>query len=151
MSVGVRIVDWAHPDGELLRNLQRREIAERYGTDDSEPGPAPTAADMAVFVVAYSADGAPVGCGGLRQLDDSSAEVKRMFVRPTSRGTGTSVAVLRFLEQHAREMGWTRLRLETGTGQPDAVRFYEREGFTSIERYGHYVHSVDSLCYEKAL
>ena len=151
MSSTVRIVDWAHPDGETLRALQRLEIAERYGRDDSEPGPAPTAGDIAVFMVAYSSDGLPVACGGLRQLDDTSAEIKRMFVTPLSRGTGASVAVLKHLEQYAHERGWNRLRLETGTAQPDAIRFYEREGYQPIERFGHYVHSADSLCYEKVL
>jgi putative acetyltransferase len=149
----IRIVEWSHPDAEALRALQRLEIAERYGRDDSEPGPAPTADDIAVFMVAYSSEGLPVACGGLRQLDDSSAEIKRMFVTPLSRGTGASVAVLQHLEQYAHNRNWNRLRLETGTGtaQPDAVRFCVREGYQPIERYGHYVHSAESLCYEKLL
>jgi putative acetyltransferase len=149
--VTVHIVEWTHPDAESLRALQRLEIAERYGRDDSEPGPAPTADDIAVFMVAYSPDGQPVACGGLRQLDDAIAEIKRMFVTPSSRGSGASVAVLQHLEQYALERGWDRLRLETGTAQPDAIRFYEREGYQLIERYGHYVHSADSICYEKVL
>ena len=149
--ITVRIVDWTHPDAESLRALQRLEIAQRYGRDDSEPGPAPTADDIAVFMVAYSPDGLPVGCGGLRQLDLASAEIKRMFVTPLSRGSGASVAVLQHLERYALEQGWNRLRLETGTAQPDAVRFYEREGYHLIERYGHYAHNADSICYEKVL
>jgi putative acetyltransferase len=149
--VTVHIVEWTHPDAESLRALQRLEIAERYGRDDSEPGPAPTADDIAVFMVAYSSDKQPVACGGLRQLDEATAEIKRMFVTPLSRGSGASVAVLQHLEQYALERGWDRLRLETGTAQPDAIRFYEREGYQLIERYGHYVHSADSICYEKVL
>jgi putative acetyltransferase len=150
-GITVRIVDWSHPHSESLRASQRVEIAKRYGTDDSEPGPAPTADDISVFMVAYSADGVPVGCGGLRQLDHESAEIKRMFVTPLSRGSGASIAVIRHLENYAREQGWQRLRLKTGTAQPDAVRFYEREGYHAIERFGHYVHSAESLCYEKSL
>jgi putative acetyltransferase len=149
--VTVHIVAWTHPDAESLRALQRLEIAERYGRDDSEPGPAPTADDIAVFMVAYSPDGQPVACGGLRQLDEVTAEIKRMFVTSSSRGSGASVAVLQHLEQYALERDWDRLRLETGTAQPDAIRFYEREGYQLIERYGHYVHNADSICYEKVL
>jgi putative acetyltransferase len=149
--VTVHIVEWTHPDAESLRALQRLEIAERYGRDDSEPGPAPTADDIAVFMVAYSSYGHPVACGGLRQLDPATAEIKRMFVVPASRGSGASVAVLQHLEQYALGRGWDRLRLETGTAQPDAVRFYEREGYQLIESYGHYARNADSICYEKVL
>jgi putative acetyltransferase len=52
------------------------------------------------------------------------------------------------LEQCARELGRHRLLLETGDRQPDAIRFCEREGYTRIPNYGHYVDSPLSLCYE---
>ena len=51
----------------------------------------------------------------------------------------------------ALQRGWSRLVLETGTGQPDAVRFYTREGFTPIPKFGYYADSADSLCYGKTL
>jgi GNAT superfamily N-acetyltransferase len=96
---------WDHAHGADLRVAQRAEIAERYGTPDSEPGPAPTGDDIALFLVAYTADGTPAGCGGFRQLDATSAEIKRMLVNPVSRGTGVSVAVLRSLEAAAVARG----------------------------------------------
>ncbi len=147
----VREVEWDDPDATALRALQRIEIDERYGRPDSEPGPAPTAADMTVFFVAYSDGGAPIGCGGLRELDAQHGEIKRMFVTRTSRGTGTSTAILGALEQCARERGWQRLVLETGEAQPDAIRFYEREGYAVIPNFGYYADSPISLCYEKKL
>jgi putative acetyltransferase len=147
----VRAVPWDDPDAVALRAAQRAEIEQRYGTDDSEPGPAPTASDITVFFVAYADDGTPVGCGGLRAIDGTHGEIKRMFVAPDRRGSGVSVAILTELEADARRRGWTRLVLETGTAQPDAVRFYEREGYTAIPLFGHYVGSDISLCYEKHL
>jgi putative acetyltransferase len=147
----VRAVDWDDAGAVALRAAQRVEIAERYGTDDSEPGPAPTADDIAAFYVAYDDDGTPVGCGGLRRIDETHGEIKRMFVAPSARGSGVSTAVLDRLERFGLESGWSRLVLETGTEQPDAIRFYTREGFTPIERYGYYVDSDDSLCFEKTL
>jgi len=154
MSLDIRQVDWANPDAEALRAAQRAEIEERYGTPDSEPGPAPTAADITVFFVAYEiADdsAAAVGCGGLRQIDERHGEVKRMFVAPANRGTGVSTAILRTLETWAGAQGWDRLVLETGDRQPDAIRFYEREGYTRIPAFGHYADSAISLCYERRL
>lgn len=143
-------VSFNHPDSIDLRSQQRAEIERRYGTPDSEPGPAPTADDITVFYVAYD-EGTAVGCGGLRERDATEAEVKRMFVHPDRRGTGVSVAILAQLEQFGRERGYSRLVLETGTEQPDAIRFYEREGFTRIPNFGYYVGSAHSLCYEKPL
>ena len=150
----VRSVPWNDPSAVRLREAQRVEIAERYGTDDSEPGPAPTADDITAFFVAFeneTPDAAALGCGGLRQLGASEAEVKRMYVIPTARGTGVSTAILHELEAFGRSRGWSRLVLETGTEQPDAVRFYEREGYTRIPNFGYYADSAQSLCYEKAL
>ena len=147
----IRSVDWDDAAGVALREAQRAEIELRYGTPDSEPGVPPTAADITVFFVAEADDGTPLGCGGLRKLDDSHAEIKRMFVDPAHRGTGVSTAIIGELEQFARGRGWDRLVLETGTAQPDAVRFYEREGYTRIPNFGHYEGHAASLCYEKAL
>ena len=149
-SIAIRDTAFDHPDSEALRAAQRIEIDARYG-GDTEPGTKPSASDVPVFVVAYDESGRPVGCGGLRQLDDVSAEIKRMFVTPDARGTGVSVAVLRALEERARSRGWSTLRLETGTAQPDAVRFYEREGYTFIPNFGAYAGAAESLCYERRL
>lgn len=147
----VREVEWGHPDSVELRKAQRVDLDARYGGPESEPGPHPTAADITVLFVAYSDDGEALGCGGLRQLDDDHAEIKRMFVQPEHRGSGAATAVLARLEQFAREKKWTRLVLETGHRQPDAVRFYEREGYRPIEKFGYYVDSANSLCFEKVL
>jgi putative acetyltransferase len=147
----VRSVGWGDAAGVALRAAQRVEIAERYGTDDSEPGPAPTADDITVFFVAFGDDGTPLGCGGLRRIDDSHGEIKRMFVAPAARGSGVSTAILRRLERFGVESGWSRLVLETGAAQPDAIGFYTREGFTPIDRYGYYVDSDESLCFGKTL
>jgi putative acetyltransferase len=149
--VRIEQVAWEHPASESLRAAQRAEIAVRYGTWESEPGPAPTGDDITAFFVAFGDDDEPLGCGGVRQLDDTEAEVKRMFVDQVHRGTGVSTAIIRRLEQYGRERGWRRLVLETGNQQPDAVRFYTREGYESIARFGYYIDSDASLCFAKDL
>ncbi|MCO8272354.1 GNAT family N-acetyltransferase [Actinoplanes sp. TRM 88003] len=142
---------WEDPAGVTLRAAQRAELDARYGSDDHEPGAPPSAADIDVFLVASAPDGTPVACGGLRGLDGTHAEIKRMYVVPSSRGSGVATAVLRALEAAAVTRGWTTLRLETGTEQPEAIRFYEREGYRGIPLYGQYVGSEISLCYERTL
>lgn len=145
-----------HPDAERLRSAQRRELDERYGNDDHEPGEAPSADTVAVFLVARNAAGEPIACGGLRPLPDETlgagcVEVKRMYVVPEARGSGVAVAVLRALEEEARRLGARSVALETGTLQPDAIRFYEREGYESIPLFGAYIGSEESLCYAREL
>lgn len=148
--IELREVAWDDPGGARLRADQKAEISARYGVDDSEPGPAPTAADITAFFVA--SDGAElVGCGALRALDAHHGEVKRMYVIPARRGTGVSTAILRRLEAEARSRGWDRLVLETGTEQPEAMRFYEREGYAAIPNFGYYADSPHSRCYGKEL
>ena len=155
MSLVIRAMPWDDPAGEALRVAQQDEISARYGTPDSEPGPKPTAADITVFFIAFDvlADGGevPVGCGGLRTLDSVHGEIKRMYVIPERRGTGISTTILRALEDAARGLGWQRLVLETGDEQPDAMRFYEREGYTAIPLFGYYADSPLSRCYEMVL
>ncbi|KZX21286.1 acetyltransferase (GNAT) family protein [Rathayibacter tanaceti] len=149
-------VPWTHPDAERLRAAQRRELDERYGSDDHEPGLAPSAGDVTVFLLARDEEGRAVACGGLRPLPDDvlgpgAIEVKRMFAAPSARGTGAATAVLRALEERAAELGTTRLVLETGTLQPDAMRFYVREGYVPIPLFGAYVGSEHSVCFAREL
>ncbi len=131
--------------------MQRRELDERYGSDDHEPGAAPTEEDITVFLVARTADGQAVACGALRRLDRRSAEIKRMFVLPASRGSGAATALLRALEAEARALGFDELKLETGTAQPEAMRFYQREGYGLIANFGVYAGEPLSVCYARSL
>jgi GNAT superfamily N-acetyltransferase len=151
MHCTIAPVAWDDEDAILLRAAQRAELDVRYG-GDSEPGTKPTAADMAVFLVARDDAGAPVGCGGIRMLaerrpGDRHAELKRMYVVPSARGTGVATAILRALEDAARELGVVDLVLETGDEQPDAMRFYAREGWAAIPCFGAYADSPGSHCY----
>ena len=140
---------WDDPAGAALRAAQRAELDARYDCDDHEPGAAPSAADVDLFLVALDAAGAAVACGALRRLAERTAEVKRMYVVPPSRGSGVATVVLRALESAAVERGWTTVRLETGTEQPDAQRFYRREGYTEIPLFGAYEGSTLSVCFER--
>ena len=80
------------------------------------------------FVIAR-VDGAAVGCGGIALFADF-AEVKRMYVRPAMRRRGVADAIIARLTGEAINSGLTILRLETGTEQAAAMRFYERCGFS---------------------
>lgn len=149
-SLRVEEVSWEHPDACDLRQQQRIDIAALYERVDSEPGTPPTADDVTSFCVAYQ-NGKPVGCGGLRKLDDTSAELKRMFVTKEARGKGAAKAVLAFLEQKSLAIGIDRLLLETGDKLVEAQRFYSRNGYQIVPNFGYYAGVDTSICMEKRL
>ena len=152
-GVVLHLASWDDPDGVALRAAQRADVTERYGAD-LEPGQRPTAADIAVFVIAYDASSqTPIGCGAFRNLPDEqpTVEVKRMYVRPDYRGRKIGRLILRDLEARAQQRGAVRVRLETGTKQPEAVRLYEGAGYKRIPNFGDYADDESSLCFERVL
>jgi GNAT superfamily N-acetyltransferase len=151
--VKVEAASWDHPDVQRLAAEQQAEVRARYD-GKGEPGTPPSAADISVVLVARDDDGSAVGCGALRFLGGGVAEVKRMYVAPTSRGRGVGRAVLAGLEDTARGRGWTTLRLETGARQPEAIGLYSRAGYRQIEAFSGYVgapDAEDSLYFERVL
>jgi GNAT superfamily N-acetyltransferase len=144
---------WDDPDVQRLTTDQQTEIRARYG-GKLEPGQAPSAADVAVVLVARDDDGTALGCGALRPLGDGAVEIKRMYVVPAARGRGVGRAVLAGLEDVARRRGWPTLRLETGPLQPEAVALYTAAGYRPIDAFGGYADDPDathSLYFERAL
>jgi ribosomal protein S18 acetylase RimI-like enzyme len=103
----------------------------------------------AMFVVAVGPDGEAVGCGAFRPLDGDTAELKRMYARPGSRGVGD--AVLDFLESAAMAVGYSALWLETRRVNRRAVDFYLRRGYREIPRFGRYAGMPEAICLARAL
>ncbi len=106
--------------------------------------------DTTLFV-ARAASGAVLGMGGLRRHADGVGEVKRMFVCDEARGLGVGGAILAHIEQLAREEGYTRLVLETGSNFDAARRVYERGGFVACEPVLDYAPSPWTSFYARSL
>jgi GNAT superfamily N-acetyltransferase len=102
------------------------------------------------FFVAYL-DNEPVGCGAVRRTEPGVAEIKRMYVAPSARGRGVGKQMVMKLESVARQLGVTRLVLETGPRQPEAIAVYTNSGFVEIPLFGEYVGSNFSVCMAKDL
>ena len=87
----------------------------------------------------------PVGIVGLIGYRASAmahrATVVMVYVRATLRGSGLASALLDTLTQHARELGIRQLEMAANAGNPAAVGFYRRQGYTEIDRIpGGFVH-----------
>lgn len=101
-------------------------------------------------VVAYM-DNTPVGCGAFKPFESNTAEIKRMYVPLHERGKGIAGKVLNELEKWAGEEGFTSCILETGKKQPEAIRLYEKSGYTFIPNYGQYEGIENSVCMQKII
>jgi GNAT superfamily N-acetyltransferase len=101
-------------------------------------------------IVAYEND-IPVGCGAIREYQDDSAEVKRMYVIENKRKNGFASIILKELEKWAGELNFQKVLLETGVNQPEAVSFYKKHNYTIIPNFGKYIGSENSICFEKKL
>jgi GNAT superfamily N-acetyltransferase len=86
------------------------------------------------FLVIY-AGGKPVAGGGIKRDDDGVAEIKRMYVVPAARRQGLGRQLLEALEDRARELGYARIRLDTGPRQPHAQAMYESAGYEPIGNF----------------
>ncbi len=106
---------------------------------------------MIKFYAAVDEDGNAAACGALREFDGDTAEIKRMYVKDEFRGRGLSKLILKQLEETALKLNYSRIVLETGLKQPEAMNLYEKYGYTKIEPYGKHKDDPDSVCYEKLL
>jgi len=81
-----------------------------------------------------------VGCGAVKRLEETHAEVKSMRTTQGRQGTGIGSALLAHMVDEARSMGFTRLSLETGSGEffERARRLYTRFGFEYCDPFGEY-------------
>ena len=132
----------AEADIASIRELFR-EYAASIGVDleyqgfSSElatlPGQyAPPSGDLLVARV----NGEAAGCVALRALDQSTLEMKRLYVRPSARGTGLGKLLVEAAISTARENGYVELRLDTLASMAAAQRLYLSLGFVEIPPYG---------------
>jgi GNAT superfamily N-acetyltransferase len=77
-----------------------------------------------------------IGCIALRKLDERTCEMKRLFLRPASRGKGYGRKMINELVEQARMIGYVRMRLDTLPGKMDAaIALYRELGFEAIPAY----------------
>jgi putative acetyltransferase len=80
------------------------------------------------------------GCGAMKQLDPAQGEIKSMRTAPNHLRKGVAVALLDHIIRIARDRGYARLSLETGSGDAfePALALYRRCGFLDGAAFGDY-------------
>ncbi|MEH6716372.1 GNAT family N-acetyltransferase [Parasphingorhabdus flavimaris] len=81
-----------------------------------------------------------MGIGALKQLSSSTGEIKSMRTDPRHLRKGVGLALLDHVIALARERGYRRLSLETGSGAEfePALTLYRKRGFANGEPFGDY-------------
>ncbi|KQY21785.1 GCN5 family acetyltransferase [Cellulomonas sp. Root485] len=140
-TVTVTHTDWSDPVAEALRLAMWRDIEVRY-PEVVEMTPGGFAVDDprqgvgALDTVVAWIDGRPVGCATLRAARDGypagSAELKKVWVDESARGSGAARALLTAIEDDARARGLTSVVLQTGIRQPEAVTLYLSAGYRPV-------------------
>lgn len=106
-------------------------------------------ADDIAFFIARDGD-KTIGTAALK-ITDTYGEVKSMFVAEEARGTGAADALMRALEDTARDAGLPKMMLETGNVLYAAHGLYRRHGFTDCGPFGPYHAAASSIFMEKTL
>lgn len=93
----------------------------------------------------------PIGCGAIKEYQEDTVEIKRMFVTQNGRRKGIATKILIELEQWAKELSYAKCILETGVNQPEAIELYHKNGYQIIANYGQYENAINSVCFQKIL
>jgi putative acetyltransferase len=103
-----------------------------------------------VFLVARRSQTA-LGTIAFRVLEPGQAEIKRLFVSVRARGFGLGRRLLVALEDAAKHQGITRLSLETGIRQPEAIGLYRSAGYLERQPFSEYKPDPLSLFMSKRI
>ncbi len=142
--------DAANPDFIQLVSFLDADLEKRDGEDHSFYAPFNRIDQLKGVAMAYE-NSQPVGCGAMKEWDQSTVEIKRMYTLPGSRGKGIATMILKELEQWASELSFKRCQLETGIKQPEAIGLYSKNSYRKISNYGQYAGIENSVCFEKEI
>lgn len=137
-------------DFQALVKLLDKDLAVRDGEDHAFYAQFNKTLDIRHVVVCY-ANGEKVGCGAFKRYGDAEVEIKRMFVVSSQRGLGIGAKILEELENWAKDLGYEKCLLETGKKQPEAIRLYQKCGYSIISNFGQYENVENSVCMLKQL
>jgi putative acetyltransferase len=151
VSLAIGVESPEQPDVVALLESSDAYMAALYPAESNHLLDAASLMRPEVTFIVARADGRAVGCGAVVDSGEGWAEIKRMFVSPAARGRRLGRRLLEELEAIAAERGATKLRLETGGKQPEALALYASAGFVEIGPFGKYGPDPLSIFMEKPI
>lgn len=88
-----------------------------------------------VIFIAYGEDETVFGCFGIRKLEGTICELKRMYIKKIARGMGIGRQLLAKAIEIGIELGYSKMRLDTLSSMKVAIHLYEKAGFYKISPY----------------
>jgi GNAT superfamily N-acetyltransferase len=133
-----------HPDSLWCLDQYFSELERRFEGGyrrSMDPAVAETAfmPPHGLFLLARL-DGRPAGCGAIKRADDQTGEIKRIWTAPDARGRGIARAILQRLEDAARAMGFSAVRLDSNRVLTEAHALYRVMGYGDIPRFNDDTH-----------
>lgn len=86
-----------------------------------------------LYLVYY--EGELAGCIGLRKIDETNCEMKRLYVRPRFRGKHIGEHLVKHIIEEARAIGYSHMLLDTLPFLQSAIHMYKKYGFYEIPSY----------------
>jgi putative acetyltransferase len=109
--------------------------------------------DRSVTFFSIRSDGVLLGIGAIKDLGEEHAELKSIHTVDRARGRGVGYAMVQHLVGFARDSGFSRVSLETGSmdGFAPSRALYDGVGFTVCDPFGPYSASPNSTFMTLAL
>lgn len=150
MKITLSRCNYQNTDFQSLVNLLDHELAIIDGEEHTFYHQYNSISDINHAVVAYYND-IPIGCGSIKPFENLTGEIKRMYVKTAFRNKGVAGKILQDLETWAVDIGFTKLILETGKNQKDAIALYNKHQYIIMDNYGPYKGAINSFCFQKNL
>lgn len=103
-------------------DLELQHLEEKYGLPEGR-------------LYLLIAEGQTAGCIGLRKIDETRCEMKRLYIRPQFRGKGLSKMLVERVITDAERIGYHYMLLDTLPFLKEAIALYEKYGFYRIDAY----------------
>jgi putative acetyltransferase len=139
-----------HPDFMYMVSLLDHELWVELQEDQATYDQYNKVPNIKTAIIIYD-ERKPVAIGCFKQRDDTTVEIKRMFVDKNYRGKGVSKMVLNELEKWAVENGFEYAILETSVHFTVARNLYKNAGYFVIDNYDQYKGLAESVCMKKQI
>jgi len=153
----IRVIENDADDLETIRTLFREyqdfiDVSLCFQSFDDElaslPGKYSGAKDGCLYLA--ESDDQPVGCVAFYRIDETTCELKRLFVRPAFHKQGIGKALMNRAIEDATKAGYQTMILDTLRRLEGAGQLYQRLGFSEIDPYNVNPHP-DVAYYSKSL
>lgn len=139
-----------HPHFKQLIKVFDAELTADYGALQTEYDELNIFPEPINMVLLYD-NNTPIGCGGFKPYNATSAEVKRVYLLHEYRNKGLGKGIMLEIEKWVADEGFADIILETGDLQHQAIALYKHMGYHETDKYEPYVNSPASVCFKKNL